>query len=115
MHSFLKWNLKLFLKPNIYDESWMMAMQEELNQFERNQVWELVPRPTHQSIIETKWVYRNKLDEHGEIVRNKPRSVAKGYNQEEGIDCDKTYAPTARLESICMLLAFAYFKNFTLY
>ena len=62
------------------DESWMMAMQEELNQFERNQVWELVPRRTHQSIIGTKWVYRNKLDEHGTVVRNKARLVAKDYN-----------------------------------
>ena len=57
-------------------------MQEELNQFEINNIWELVSRPTHQSIIGTKWVYRNKLEEHGIIVRNKTRLVAKGYNQE---------------------------------
>ena len=55
----------------------MIVMQEELNQFERNDVWELVLRPTHQSIIETKWVYRNKLHEHGTIVRNNVRLVAK--------------------------------------
>ena len=92
-----------------------MAMQEELNQFERNQVWELVPKPEHQSIIGTKWVFRNKLDESGVVVRNKARLVAQGYNQEEEIDFDETFAPVARLESIRMLLAFACHKNFTLY
>ena len=55
-------------------------MQEELNQFERNQVWDLVPKPEHQSIIGTKWVFRNKLDESGVVVRNKARLVAQGYN-----------------------------------
>ena len=61
-------------------------MQEELNQFERNEVWELVPRPNDQSVIGTKWVYRNKMDENGIIIRNKARLVAQGYNQQEGID-----------------------------
>ncbi|KAH9792990.1 Integrase catalytic domain-containing protein [Citrus sinensis] len=77
------------------DESWIMAMQEELNQFERNNVWELVPNPEHQSIIGTKWVFRNKMDESGVVVRNKARLVAQGYNQEEGIDFDETFAPVA--------------------
>ena len=58
------------------DESWIVIMQEELNQFERSDVWELVPRPNDQSIIGTKWVFRNKVDEHGVIVRNKARLVA---------------------------------------
>ncbi|KAK9180762.1 hypothetical protein WN944_023897 [Citrus x changshan-huyou] len=66
------------------DESWIMAMQEELNQFERNNVWELVPKPKNQSIIGTKWVFRNKMDKSGVVVRN---------NQEEGIDFDETFAP----------------------
>ena len=57
------------------DSSWIMAMQEELSQFERNQVWELVTKPTHQAVIGTRWVFRNKLDEYGEIVRNKARLV----------------------------------------
>ena len=90
-------------------------MQEELNQFEINDVQELVPRPTHQSIIGTKWAYRNKLDEYGTVVRNKARLVAKGYNQEEGIDYEETYALVARLESIIMLCAFACYKNINLY
>ncbi|KAH9658405.1 hypothetical protein KPL70_023484 [Citrus sinensis] len=97
------------------DESWIMAMQEELNQFERNNVWELVPNPEHQSIIGTKWVFRNKMDESGVVVRNKARLVAQGYNQEERIDFDETFAPVARLESIRMLLAYACHKNFILY
>ncbi|KAH9723261.1 Integrase catalytic domain-containing protein [Citrus sinensis] len=97
------------------DESWIMAMQEELNQFERNNVWELVPNPEHQSIIGTKWVFRNKMDESGVVVRNKARLVAQGYNQEEGIDFDETFAPVGRLESIRMLLAYACRKDFILY
>ena len=90
-------------------------MQEELNQFERNEVWELVPRPNDQSVIGTKWVYRNKMDENGIIIRNKARLVAQGYNQQEGIDYEETFAPVARLEAIRMLLAFSCHKNFILY
>ena len=90
-------------------------MQEELNQFERNKVWTLVPKPKHHPIIGAKWVFRNKMNEQGVITRNKARLVAKGYNQEEGIDYDETYAPVARLEAIRMLLAFASFMNFKLY
>uniref|UniRef100_A0A2N9ERE3 CCHC-type domain-containing protein n=1 Tax=Fagus sylvatica TaxID=28930 RepID=A0A2N9ERE3_FAGSY len=99
----------------IEDESWILAMQEELNQFERNKVWTLAPRPKDHSVIGTKWVFRNKKDEEGIIVRNKARLVAQGYNQEEGIDYGETYAPVARLEAIRMLLAFACFKNFKLF
>ena len=90
-------------------------MQEELNQFERNEVWELVPRPNDQSVIDTKWVYKNKMDENGIIIRNKARLMAQGYNQQEGIDYEGTFAPVARLEAIRMLLAFACHKNFILY
>ena len=61
-------------------------MHEELHQFERNKVWHLMPRPLNGSVIGTKWVYRNKINEKGQIVRNKVRLVAKGYNQEFEID-----------------------------
>ncbi|GJY35446.1 retrovirus-related pol polyprotein from transposon TNT 1-94 [Tanacetum coccineum] len=97
------------------DESWIVAMQEELNQFVANDVWELVPLPISQSVIGTKWVFRNKLDENGIVSRNKARLVAQGYNQQEGIDYDETYAPVARLESIRILLAIACANDFKLY
>ncbi|GJY97831.1 retrovirus-related pol polyprotein from transposon TNT 1-94, partial [Tanacetum coccineum] len=97
------------------DESWVIAMQEELNQFISNDVWELVPNPKDMTIIGTKWVYRNKLDENGVVSRNKARLVAQGYNQQEGIDYDETYAPVARLESIRILLAYACALDFKLF
>jgi hypothetical protein len=67
------------------DPDWVVAMQEELNNFERNQVWELVERPK-MNIISTKWVFRNKQDEFGIVIRNKARLVAQGYTQVEGLD-----------------------------
>ncbi|GJV25285.1 retrovirus-related pol polyprotein from transposon TNT 1-94 [Tanacetum coccineum] len=97
------------------DQSWVVAMQEELNQFVANNVWELVSLPISQSVIGTKWVFRNKLDENGIVSRNKARLVAQGYNQQGGIDYDETYALVARIESIRMLLAIACANNFKLY
>ncbi|GJT35103.1 retrovirus-related pol polyprotein from transposon TNT 1-94 [Tanacetum coccineum] len=90
-------------------------MQEELNQFISNDVWELVPNPKDMTIIGTKWVFRNKLDENGVVSRNKARLVAQGYNQQEGIDYDETYALVPRLESIRILLAFACALDFKLF
>nr|GEY12327.1 copia protein [Tanacetum cinerariifolium] len=90
-------------------------MQEELNQFIDNDAWELVLQPRNMTIIGTKWVFRNKLDGNGVVSRNKARLVAQGYNQQEGIDYDETYAPVARLESIRILLAYAYGLEFKLF
>ncbi|SPT17899.1 unnamed protein product [Triticum aestivum] len=83
-----------FMEPE-----WIQAMQEELQQFKLNNVWELVkrPDPRKHNIIGTKWIYRNKQDEHGQVVRNKARVVAQGYTQVEGIDFDETFAPSAFL------------------
>nr|GEX61935.1 retrovirus-related Pol polyprotein from transposon TNT 1-94 [Tanacetum cinerariifolium] len=97
------------------DKSWIVVMQEELNQFIANNVWELVSQPRNMTIIETKWVFRNKLDENGIISRNKARLVAQGYNQQEGIDYDETYALVTRLESIRILLAYACALDFKLF
>jgi hypothetical protein len=79
------------------DSDWVLAMQEELNNFTRNEVWHLVPCP-NQNVVGTKWVFCNKQDEHGVVTRNKARLVAKGYSQVEGLDFGETYAPVARLE-----------------
>ncbi|GKD47119.1 retrovirus-related pol polyprotein from transposon TNT 1-94 [Tanacetum coccineum] len=75
----------------------------------------IVPNPKDMTIIGTKWVFRNKLDENGVVSRNKARLVAQGYNQQEGIDYDETYAPVARLESIRILLAYACALDFRLF
>nr|ABA98062.2 retrotransposon protein, putative, Ty1-copia subclass [Oryza sativa Japonica Group] len=95
------------------DPDWVMAMQEELNNFTHNQVWTFVERPD-QNIIDTKWIFRNKQDEHGVVVRNKARLVAQGFTQIEGLDFDETFAPVARLESIRILLAYAAHHDFRL-
>ena len=99
------------------EPEWIQAMQEELQQFKLNNVWELVkrPDPRKHNIIGTKWIYRNKQDEHGQVVRNKSRLVAQGYTQVEGIDFDETFAPVARLEAIRILLAYANHHNILLY
>ncbi|GJS12376.1 retrovirus-related pol polyprotein from transposon TNT 1-94 [Tanacetum coccineum] len=81
------------IKEAIKDKSWTMAMQEELNQFVTNDVWSLVPPPNNETIIGTKWVFKNKSDENGVVSQNKARLVAQGYNLQEGIDFDETYAP----------------------
>jgi hypothetical protein len=96
------------------DSDWVLAMQEELNNFTRNEVWHLVPRP-NQNVVGTKWVFHNKQDEHGVMTRNKARLVAKGYSQVKGLDFGETYAPVARLESIRILLAYATHHGFKLY
>jgi hypothetical protein len=96
------------------DSDWVLAMQEELNDFTRNDVWHLVPRP-NQNVVGTKWAFRNKQDEHGVVTRNKARLVAKGYSQVECLDFGETYAFVARLESIRILLAYATYHGFKLY
>ena len=82
-------------------------MHEELNNFTRNEVWTLEERPQGARVIRTKWVFHNKQDDQGVVVRNKARLVAKGFPQVEGLDFGKTFAPVARLEAIRILLAYA--------
>jgi hypothetical protein len=97
------------------DLNWVNAMHEELENFEGNQVWELVEPPPNCKPIATKWVWKNKEGENGEVVRYKLRLVAQGYSQKEGIDYEETFAPVARLEAIRILLAFSVAKEFKLY
>jgi hypothetical protein len=90
-------------------------MHEELENFERNQVWELVDPPPGCKPIGTKWVWKNKEGEKGEVVRNKSRLVAQGFSQKEGIDYEETFAPVARLDAIRILLAISMAKGFKLH
>nr|GEW28519.1 retrovirus-related Pol polyprotein from transposon TNT 1-94 [Tanacetum cinerariifolium] len=90
-------------------------MQEKLNEFERLEVWELVPRPDKVMVITLKWIYKVKLDELGGSLKNKARLVARSYRQEEGIDFEESFAPVARLEAIQIFLAYAAHKNMVVY
>jgi hypothetical protein len=103
------------IEEALNDPDWVNAMHEELNTFARNEVWELVKRPSDHNVIGTKWVFQNKQDENGDLVRNKARLVAQGYTQVEGLDFDETFAPVARLEAIWILLAYATSHNIKLY
>ncbi|GKD68677.1 putative ribonuclease H-like domain-containing protein, partial [Tanacetum coccineum] len=97
------------------DTSWIKAMQEELLQFKLQRVWTFVDLPHGKRAIGTKWVYRNKKDERGIVIRNKARLVAQGYTQEEGIDYDEVFSLVARIEAIRVFLAYASFKDFVAY
>ena len=90
-------------------------MHEEFHQFVWNDVWELVPRPKGVNVIRTKWIFKNKSNEHGTVIINKSRLVVQGYTQVEGVDFDETFAPVAWLEFIRILLAIASHLNFKLY
>ncbi|GJT96102.1 retrovirus-related pol polyprotein from transposon TNT 1-94 [Tanacetum coccineum] len=103
------------IKEAMADHSWIESMQDELNQFERLQVWELVPRPEGKNVIALKWLWKNKCDAENIVVRNKSRLVAKGYKQEEGIDFEESFAPVARLEAVRMFIAFAAHRNITIF
>nr|GEV84258.1 copia protein [Tanacetum cinerariifolium] len=91
------------------------SMQDELNQFERLQVWELVSRPEGKNIIALKWLWKNKCDAKNIMIRNKTRLVAKGYRQEEGIDFEESFAHVARLEAVRMFIAYDAHKNITIF
>nr|GEX63461.1 copia protein [Tanacetum cinerariifolium] len=114
------------LEPSVLDEprrvhqalkdpSWIKAMQEELLQFKMQKVWVLVDLPYRKRAIGTKWVYRNKKDEKGIVIRNKVRLVAQGHTHEEGIDYEEVFALVARIEAIRLFLAYASFMGFMVY
>nr|GEU66365.1 hypothetical protein [Tanacetum cinerariifolium] len=92
-----------------------MTKELELNQFSRYKVWTLVSVPYGKTIIGSKWVLRNKMEETGIVIKNKARLVAQGYIQQEGIDYDENFALVARLEEIRIFLAFATYMHFTVY
>ncbi|GJR17874.1 retrovirus-related pol polyprotein from transposon TNT 1-94 [Tanacetum coccineum] len=103
------------IKEVMADHSWIESMQDELNQFERLQVWELVPRPEGKNIISFKWIWKNKCDAENIVVQNKSRLVAKGYRQEEGIDFEESFSHVARLEAVRMFIAYVAHKNITIF
>nr|GEX40481.1 hypothetical protein [Tanacetum cinerariifolium] len=108
------------VEPKTYKDAltqscWIEATQVELNEFERLEVWELVPRPDKVMVITLKWIYKVKLNELRGILKNKARLVARGYLQEEGIDFEESFASVARLEGIRIFLAYAAHKNMVVY
>ncbi|GJS35487.1 putative ribonuclease H-like domain-containing protein [Tanacetum coccineum] len=103
------------IKEAMADSAWIEAMQDELHQFDRLQVWELVDKPFGKNVIKLKWLWKNKKDEDQTVIRNKARLVAKGYAQEEGIDFDESFAPVARLEAVRIFVAYAAHKSFPIY
>nr|GEV85674.1 retrotransposon protein, putative, Ty1-copia subclass [Tanacetum cinerariifolium] len=108
------------VEPKTYKEAltqscWIEAIQKELNEFKRLEVWELVPRPDKIMVITLKWIYKVKLDDLEGILKNKARLVTRGYRQEEGIDFEDSFAPVARLEAIRIFLAYAAHKNIVVY
>nr|GEV45418.1 hypothetical protein [Tanacetum cinerariifolium] len=102
-------------KSAITKGCWFQAMQDEIYEFDRIQVWELVPQPYCIMIIALKWIYKVKLDEYGEVLKNKARLVAKGYRQDEGIDFEESFAPVARIEAIRIFIANDDSKNIIIY
>nr|GEU81462.1 retrovirus-related Pol polyprotein from transposon TNT 1-94 [Tanacetum cinerariifolium] len=109
-----------FVEPKNYKEAlkeafWIETMQEELNEFDRLKVWELVPRPDHVMFITLKWIFQVKLDKLGGVLKNKVRLVVRGYRQEEGIDFEESFAPVARLEALRIFIAYSAYMNMIVY
>ncbi|GJZ06317.1 retrovirus-related pol polyprotein from transposon TNT 1-94 [Tanacetum coccineum] len=102
-------------KSAITKDCWFQAMQDEIHEFDRLQVWELVPQPDCVMIIALKWIYKVKLDEYGDVLKNKARLVAKGYRQEEGINFEEFFAPVTRIKAIRIFITNAASKNMTIY
>nr|GEU77085.1 hypothetical protein [Tanacetum cinerariifolium] len=103
------------IKEAMLDASWIESMQDELNQFKRLDVWELVECLLGRNIITVKWIWKNKTDAENTVIRNKSRLVAKGYRQEEGIDFKESFAPVSILEAVRIFVAYAAHKNFPIY
>nr|GEY46849.1 retrovirus-related Pol polyprotein from transposon TNT 1-94 [Tanacetum cinerariifolium] len=103
------------VKEALTDHAWIESMQEELHQFIRLDVWELVPSSDGIKPLTLKWLFKNRHDEENTVIRNKTRLVVRGYRQEEGIDFEESFAPVARMEAIRIFLAYNAHKGFTVY
>ncbi|GJU82578.1 retrovirus-related pol polyprotein from transposon TNT 1-94 [Tanacetum coccineum] len=104
-----------YFKEAMTEPSWIDAMQEEIYEFKRLQVWELVPCPNHVMLIKLNWIYKVKKDEYGGVLKNKARLVAPRFRQEEGIDFEESFAPVSRIEVIGIFIANKANKNMTIY
>nr|GEX85925.1 hypothetical protein [Tanacetum cinerariifolium] len=93
------------IKEAMADSAWIESMQEELHQFDRLDVWELIDRPLCKNVINMKWLWKNKCDEENTVICNKSRLVAKGYAQKEGVNFEESFAPVARLEAVWLFIA----------
>nr|GEW45351.1 retrovirus-related Pol polyprotein from transposon TNT 1-94 [Tanacetum cinerariifolium] len=106
--------LDLLFNP-VFDELLNGSTQEELHQFDRLDVWELVDRPLCKNVINMKWLWKNKHDVENTVIRKKSRLVAKGSAQKEGVDFEESFAPVARLETVRLFIAYIAHKSFTVY
>ncbi|GJR24414.1 retrovirus-related pol polyprotein from transposon TNT 1-94 [Tanacetum coccineum] len=114
-HAFLAKEEPKNYKEAMIKSSQIEAIQEEIHEFERLEVWELVPRQDKAMIISLKWIFKVKLDEYGGVLKNKARLVAKGYRQEEGIDFEESFSPVACIKVIRIFLAYATHKNIVVF
>ncbi|GJT27019.1 integrase, catalytic region, zinc finger, CCHC-type containing protein [Tanacetum coccineum] len=103
------------VKTAIDEACWFEAMQEEIHEFDRLQVWELVPKLDCAMIIALKWIYKVKLNEYGDVLKNKAWLIAKGYRQEECINFEESFTPIALIEAIRIFIANAASKNMIIY
>nr|GEU86402.1 hypothetical protein [Tanacetum cinerariifolium] len=103
------------IKEPMADSAWIESMQEELHQFDRLDIWDLVDRPLCKNVINMRWLWKNKRDEENTVIRNKSCLVAKGYAQKEGINFEESFAPVARLEAVRLFIAYAAHKSFTVF
>lgn len=115
-------HLALFAKfdPITYEEAvksdkWKKAMDAEIEEIERNNTWELIEMPPEGKVIEVKWIYKTKLNEKGEVDKYKALLVAKGYNQQYGVDYAEVFAPVARLDIVHVILSLAARNDWTVY
>ncbi|GKE86245.1 retrovirus-related pol polyprotein from transposon TNT 1-94 [Tanacetum coccineum] len=102
-------------KQAMIEPSWIDAMQEEIHEFERLKVWELVPCPDNVFLVKLKWIYKVKTNESGRVLKNKARLVAQVFRQEEGINFEESFTPVARIEAIRIFVANVAHKNMTIY
>jgi hypothetical protein len=91
---------------------WLEAMKSELGSMSKNQVWTLVNPPSDRKAVESKWIFKKKMDADGNITVYKARLVAKGFRQFQGVDYDETFYPVAMFKSIWILLAIAAFHDY---